>query len=141
MARTEPPAPLPTAPRNRSWRGWWRFVVLGAGGYLALTLGVIALVEGLGLGERPAYALVIVLVMAGNFYANRRFVFPAGRTGAPARQALRFLVAAITFRGLEFGLFSALIGPCAMPYVYAIALTSALSFGVKYYVFARWVFR
>lgn len=118
-----------------------KFLLVGLGGYALLTFGVIALVEWVGLGKRPAYAIMISVVMVTNFYANRRFVFPAGRTGAPARQAVRFLGTSVTFRLLEFMLYSTMIGPFEVPYVAAIALTSALSYGVKYYVFSQWVFR
>ena len=139
--KTEPSPALPGVSTNRSWRGWWLFLVIGLLGYALLTFGVYALHEWGGVDERPAYALMIVLVMAGNFFANRRVVFPAGRTGEPARQAIRFLGAALTFRVVEFLLFSLFIGPLAIHYIAAIALTSALSYFGKYYVFARWVFR
>ncbi|MCC5024294.1 MAG: GtrA family protein [Candidatus Synoicihabitans palmerolidicus] len=126
---------------NRSWRGLWRFVIIGLGSYLALTFGVIALVETAHLGEHLAYAIMITAVMIANFYANRRFVFPASRTGAPARQAAKFLPAALSFGVIEFALFSLFIGPLAIPYVIAIAVTSAVSYGAKYYVFSVWIFR
>lgn len=126
---------------NRSWRGWWLFLFIGLLGYLALTLGVIGLHEWLHWDERVAFGLMIFLVMAGNFIANRRVVFPSGRTGAPARQAIRFLVAALSFRVVEIALYALLIGPWAIHYVAAIALTSAVSYLAKYYVFSIWVFR
>ena len=126
---------------NRSWRGWWLFLLIGIVGYVVLTLGVIALHEGLQWDERGAFGVMIFVVMAGNFIANRRVVFPSGRTGAPARQAVRFLIAALTFRLIELGVYSLLIGPFAVHYVTAIALTSALSYLAKYYVFSIWVFR
>ena len=102
---------------------------------------MIALHEGLQWDERGAFGVMIFVVMAGNFIANRRVVFPSGRTGAPARQAVRFLIAALTFRLIELGVYSLLIGPFAVHYVTAIALTSALSYLAKYYVFSIWVFR
>lgn len=127
---------------NRSWRGWFKFIAVGLGGYLVLTGGVVVLVELLGMGERPAYAIMIVLVMAANFFVSRAHVFPQGRTGEPARQAVRFLVVALSSRVVEYFSYSWLIDPPAdMPYVYAITLVSALSYVVKYYAFSAWVFR
>lgn len=126
---------------NRSWTGWWRFLAIGLGGYLALTFGTIALVEWRGLPQRPAFTIMITAVMIGNFYASRRFVFPDSRTEEAKRQAIRFFTAALSFRVLEYLLFSLLIGPLAINYVIAIAITSAASYVIKYYVFSIWVFR
>ncbi len=126
---------------QRSWRGWGKFLLIGLGGYLVLTVGTIALVEGVQLSERLAYAIMITGVMIGNFYATRHVVFPTSRSGQTHRQALRFFAAAIAFRLLEFLLFSFLVGPLATPYVVAILLTSAVTYGLKYYVFSIWVFR
>jgi putative flippase GtrA len=126
---------------NRSWAGWWRFLIIGLGGYLALTFGTIALVEWINLGERPAYTIMITLVMIGNFYATRHVVFPSSRSDQTHQQAIRFFTAALSFRVLEFFLFSLLIGPLAINYVVAIAITAAASYVIKYYVFSIWVFR
>jgi len=134
------PAPTPTK-SHRSWTGWWRFLAIGLGGYLALTFGTVALVKWIGLSQRPAYAIMITAVMIGNFYASRRFVFPASRSDKAKRQAIRFFTASLSFRVLEYLLFSLLIGPCAINYVIAIAVTSAASYVIKYYIFSIWVFR
>jgi len=84
---------------------------------------------------------MITAVMIGNFYASRRFVFPANHSDKAKRQAIRFFTAALSFRVLEYLLFSLLIGPFAINYVIAIALTSAASYMIKYYIFSIWVFR
>ncbi len=137
-----PPAPSALPVSNRSWRGWWRFIAVGLGGYVVLTLGVVGLVEVAGLGKRPAYAIMILLVMALNFYFSRAHVFPHGRTGKPARQAMRFLVVASSSRVAEYVSYSFLIGPgVEMPYVAALTLVSALSYLAKFYLFSAWVFR
>ena len=131
-----------SAASNRSWRGWFKFIAVGLSGYLVLTGGVVVLVELLGMGKRPAYAIMIMLVMAGNFFVSRAHVFPHGRTGEPARQAVKFLVVALSSRVVEYFSYSWLIGPPTdMPYVYAITVVSALSYVIKYYAFSAWVFR
>ncbi|WP_221029846.1 GtrA family protein [Actomonas aquatica] len=140
MPATDPTATSATT-SNRSWRGWWIFLAIGLVGYLVLTFGVFALHEWAQFDERLAYAIMITLVMIGNFIANRRIVFPAGRTGAPARQAVKFLIAALTFRVIEFILYSLCIGPLGINYLVAIAVTSAVAYWAKYYVFSFWVFR
>ena len=131
----------PALPANRSWRGWWIFLAVGLAGYAALTFGVFALHEWARFDERLAYGIMIMVVMAGNFFANRRLVFPSGRTGEPARQAIRFLVAALSFRLIELALYSWAIGPLGINYLVAIALVSAVSYVAKYLVFSYWVFR
>ena len=131
-----------STPSNHSWRGWLKFVAVGLSGYLVLTGSVVVLVELVGMGRRPAFAIMIILVMAANFYVSRKHVFPQGRTGEPARQAVKFLVVALSSRVVEYFSYSWLIDPpVAMPYVYAITLVSALSYIIKYYVFSAWVFR
>ena len=129
------------ATSNRSWQGWLKFIAIGLGGYVVLTLGVIAMVELFGLGERLSYAVMIMTVMMGNFYANRRFVYPHSDRSKASRQVVRFFVIAMIFRVLEFYSFSLLIGPLEMNYVIALTLTSALGYLIKYFVFSIWVFR
>lgn len=126
---------------NRSWRGWWLFIAIGLIGYVVLTFGVFALHEWAGWSERLAYGVMIFAVMGGNFVANRRLVFPAGRTGEPARQAVRFLIAALTFRVVEFYLYTLCIGPLRINYLVAIAVVSSVSYLGKYFIFSRFVFR
>jgi putative flippase GtrA len=133
---------VPPAPKsNRSWAGWWRFLIIGLGGYFALTFGTVALVEWVNLNARLAYAIMITVVMVGNFYATRHIVFPSSRSEKTHRQAIRFFTAALLFRVIEFALYSVAIGPLEINYVVAIALTSAVSYAAKYYVFSIWVFR
>ncbi|GAB5558541.1 MAG: hypothetical protein SynsKO_01880 [Synoicihabitans sp.] len=126
---------------NRSLGGWLKFIAIGLGGYVVLTLGVIALVEWAGWGKRLSYALVIMVVMCGNFYANRRFVYPQSKQRKKTSQAARFVFFAMLFRVLEFYCYSWLIGPIGMNYVIALTLTSAVGYLIKYYVFSIWVFR
>ncbi len=134
-----PPAAPPTS--NRSWRGWWIFIAVGLSGYVLLTGGVFALHEWAHFSERLAYGIMIFAVMGGNYVANRRLVFPAGRTGEPARQAVRFLLVALVFRVIEFGLYSLCIGPLRIHYLVAIAVVSSVSYLGKYFIFSRFVFR
>lgn len=126
---------------NHSWRGWLKFIAIGLSGYVVLTAGVVAMVELAGWGERLSYAVMILTVMLGNFYANRRFVYPHSNRSNASQQALRFLVIAMIFRVLEFYSFSLLIGPFGVNYVVALTLTSALGYLIKYFVFSIWVFR
>lgn len=137
QSTTEPPA----SAANRSLSGWLKFIAIGLSGYVVLTAGVVALVELAGLSERLAYALTITAVMLGNFYANRRFVYPQSHRSKASHQALRFLAVALVFRVIEFYGYSLLIGPIGMHYVIALTLTSAIGYLIKYYVFSIWVFR
>ncbi len=129
------------ASANHSWRGWLKFIAIGLSGYVVLTLGVVAMVEVLGWEERLSYGIMIMTVMMGNFYANRRFVYPHSNRSKASYQAVRFVTIAMIFRVLEFYGFSLLIGPLAVNYVIALTLTSALGYLIKYFVFSIWVFR
>lgn len=129
------------ATSNHSWRGWLKFIAIGLSGYVVLTAGVAALVELAGWDERPAYIVVISLVMCGNFYANRHFVYPQGRQRDQTSQAARFVFFALLFRVLEYVAYAWLIGPAGWHYVIALTLTSSLGYLIKYFVFSIWVFR
>lgn len=131
-----------TAAANRSWAGWFKFIAVGLSGYLILTGGVAALVELLGMDERPAFVIMIMLVMAGNFYVSRALVFPQGRNSGAKGQAGRFLVVALSSRVFEYFTYAWLIGPVIdLHYVFAITAVSAVSYVIKYYIFSAWVFR
>ncbi len=129
------------AAANRSWGGWLKFIAIGLSGYGVLTAGVAALVELAHWGERPAYLVVICLVMCGNFYANRHFVYPQGTQRTKRSQAARFVFFALLFRVLEYLGYAALIGPVEMHYIIALTLTSSIGYLIKYFVFSIWVFR
>lgn len=131
----------PSSSGNRSLSGWLKFIAIGLSGYVVLTLGVIALVELAGWGKRLSYAVAIMVVMCGNFDANRRFVYPQSKQRNKTSQAARFVFFALLFRVLEFYSFSWLIGPIGMNYVLALTVTSAVGYPIKYYVFSIWVFR
>lgn len=126
---------------NRSWAGWLKFIAIGLSGYVVLTAGVAALVELAHWDERPAYLVTICLVMCGNFYANRHFVYPQGTQRTQRSQAVRFVLFALLFRVLEYLGYVALIGPAEMHYVIALTLTSSIGYLIKYFVFSIWVFR
>ena len=131
----------PSSSGNRSLGGWLKFIAIGLGGYLVLTGGVTALVELGDWGERPAYIIVITIVMCGNFYANRHFVYPQSKQRKKGSQAARFPFFALLFRVLEYAAYSWLIGPIEMHYVIVITLTSSIGYLIKYYVFSIWDFR
>ena len=131
----------PGSAANRSWHGWLKFLAVGLGGYVVLTGAVMALVEWVGLGERLSFAIVITLVMFGNFYANRRFVYPQSHQRDAVSQAIRFFTVAVFFRVLEFFTYSWLIGPLGINYVIALTATCSLGYLIKYYAFSIWVFR
>lgn|GEM_PF-983215 len=130
-----------TPPPPRSWRSFLKFIAVGLTGFGILSGGVALLVELFGVREQTAFGFTIVLVMALTFMANRRFIFPAGRTGAPARQAVRFLIVALSSRVVEYYGFDYLIVHDLVHYFWAIVIVSALSYLAKYYAFSAWVFR
>jgi putative flippase GtrA len=129
------------ATSNRSWGGWLKFIAIGLSGYVGLTAGVAALVELAHWGERPAYLVTISIVMCGNFYANRHFVYPHGRQRKKTSQIVRFVSIALLFRVLEYLAYSWLIDPVGTHYLIALTLTSSIGYLIKYFVFSIWVFR
>lgn len=119
-----------------------RFAVLGALSYALLLGGTSACVELGGMTARNAYGFMLTLVLAWNFYANRRFVFPSSAGGAAGRQALRFVCASVAFRMLEYALVTRLmLDWLGLPYALAITLGTGGMLGLKYIVFSRLVFR
>ena len=125
----------------RSLRNFFKFIAVGLTGFGVLSGGVALLVEVGGVREQTSFGIMIILVMAMTFFVNRRFIFPAGRTGEPARQAIRFLVVALSSRVVEYYGFDFLIVHEIVHYFWAIVIVSALSYLAKYYAFSAWVFR
>jgi putative flippase GtrA len=85
---------------------------------------------------------MLTLVLAWNFYANRKFVFPSSHGDGATAQALRFAAASSGFRFLEYLLVTLLmLDWLRLPYALAITLGTGGMLGLKYVVFTRFVFR
>lgn len=113
-----------------------RWLVAGAGG-LAVSLVVTALMhEGVGLPEPAAFAIAVAVLFGLHFLSSAYFVF---RSGADGRMFLRYTIAALAFRGLDFVLFVAISG--LAPLYAAVVLAMAISNVCKFFVYRHHVFR
>jgi len=134
MSEAAPPRPPRASPLL--------FIALGGLSFATQLGGTAALAEGFGVAPRTAYAVMLAVVLAGNFFANRRLVFPAARAGRAGAQALRFAGASAAFRAIEYVLVThLLISVAGQPYPLAITLGTGLMLGIKYLVFSAYVFR
>ena len=116
----------------------WRFVQLG-GFAFALNLGItVTGHEIVGLPADLAFAIALVTVFFVNFYGFRRFVYR--KCGPARRQMLRFLIALIPLRAIEFAAFVALHQLAGIDYVVATILVLATSAIAKFITFRLWVF-
>ncbi len=112
-----------------------RYVLGGLGG-LGVSLAVTALMrEAAGLSDELSFAIALAVVFGFYFVVNAVFVF---RSGVSGRNLLRYTVASLTFRALDFLLFSG-IAAVAPVYV-AVALAVGLSNSGKFLVYRRFVF-
>jgi dolichol-phosphate mannosyltransferase len=78
--------------RYGNWSHLAQFLVVGASG-LVVNLVVLTLLLHLGLFEKPAVAVAIVLSMIWNFALNRRFSFSYARDRSILRQFCVFIAA------------------------------------------------
>lgn len=112
-----------------------RYVCTGVGG-LAVSLGVTALMhEVAGLSVGASFAVALAVVFGLHFVANACFVF---RSGADGYMFLRYIVAALAFRVLDFVLFTG-IAEFAPLYV-GVVLAVGISNAIKFVVYRRHVF-
>lgn len=112
-----------------------RYLCTGAGG-LAVSLGVTTLMhEVAGLSAGASFAVALAVVFGLHFAANAFFVF---RSGAEGRIFLRYAVAALAFRALDFLLFAG-IAEFAPLYV-GVVLAVGISNAIKFVVYRRHVF-
>lgn len=104
---------------------------------LGLTHG---LHEVLGASAELAFLISLATVMVMNFLACRYFIFDA-REGDFRGQAVRFLMSALLFRGVEYLAFLVIHTWLGVHYLLAIAGVLGASFVTKFLFFGRFVFR
>lgn len=116
-----------------------RYLFLGCaiyGGSLILMYGLTELCR---LGELAAYALVQLVIGCTGFLIARRWVFQA-HGGQLGRQARRFLASSVSFRLLNFALYSLLWSLLSVPREIGILAAIALLLPVKFVVEKTLVF-
>lgn len=112
-----------------------RWLAAGAGG-LGVGLAVTALMhEEFGLPAPAAFAIAVAVLFALHFFSNAYFVF---RSGADGRRFLRYAMAALAFRALDYVLFVA--ASHLTPLYAAVVLAMAVSNVCKFFIYRRCVF-
>jgi putative flippase GtrA len=104
----------------------------------SITLGVpVALHEGLGVDERIAVAVALVIAFVVNFVTTRVYVF---KSAGNARAELnRFIAVSLAFRLGEYGLFLLLFS-LGIVYYIAQLVVLILSFVLKFLTYRRFVY-
>lgn len=127
--------PIPTDfPRQLS-----RFVLGAAFVYLQANLLVWVFLYITELNAAEAYAFTQIIMIFVNFTINRKWVF---RSNHPAvkRQLYRFIWLTITFRLLDWVIFTAVIRLFLLPIPFAIFIAMSLVFPTKFLVYRKYVF-
>ena len=108
----------------------------------ALNVGGFWLLHDLlGVSGNVSYALSLLLVFVVNFYLFRHWVFAGGASRPAGRQVLDYLVAAVSFRLSEFGVFCLLDPRLEVPSVVIVIGISIVATIAKFGVFNGRVFR
>ena len=114
-----------------------RYILGGLGG-LAVSVGVTAFLrEVVVLPVDLSFAIALVVVFSFHFAANALFVF---RTGTDRHIFMRYTIAALAFRSLDFLLFKGLLVLASLAYPVAIVLAVLASNSVKFLVYSNYVF-
>ena len=113
-----------------------------AGGFVtfASTLLIMGLWLGLiGIPNLVAYALTHVTVLAIGFALNRYWIFRAG-DGNIADQGIRFVLANLAFRALDWCIYSAIALLLGSPVVLNVLVANALVLPMKFLFYRHQVF-
>jgi len=117
-----------------------RFVVVGADVF-PINVGLTALLhEVLHLPEEAAFAIALATVFVVGFFANRHLVFAAG-AGRIRPQMVRYVVAAVGFRIVQFASFLVIHSWLGAPYLFAVVAVLSFWLVVKFVVFRALVFK
>jgi putative flippase GtrA len=124
---------------NPMLRSGTRYLLLG-GLSSALTVGLtVWLHEWVGLAEELAVPATYGVVLLNNFLWFRYFVFDAQHHPV-GRQATRFVLSSLGFRGVEYAGFLALHTWLGWPYLPVLIGLLVLSTVVKFVAFGGWIF-
>jgi putative flippase GtrA len=117
----------------------FRFMLAGGPAFaLALPLNYL-LVHWLGLGKAPAYAIVLGMQMAVNFFICRAFVFDSPPAAGTGKSLLIFVNGNILFRLADWLVYTFLTRHFGLPYL-GVQLFNVALFAFLKYEFARRVF-
>lgn len=112
----------------------------GTSGLSALvTLGLpVLLHEGGGVGDDKAVAIALTAAFFLNFFTTRSFVFRAN--GDPRHELMRFALASLVFRGLEYLVFLFVNNVIGLTYIYALLIVLLVSIPLKFFCYRLIVF-
>lgn len=111
-----------------------------SGASASITLGLpILLHEAFGVPVEHAVAAALVTAFVFNFVTMRLFVFRSD--GGAGWELLRYVLAALAFRLLEYGLFLLLNRWLGLMYVASLGLILAISTVLKFGFYRSFVFR
>ncbi len=140
------PARLGAAAPGRisRWIGGARgssFVRFALGGLLtyAATIGVLALWLAVGLPGPAAYAVTHCTVLALGFVLNRYWIFRA-RAGRATAQGIRFVVASLGFRFVDWCVYSAIDLTLGLPAPLTVMLANLSALPLKFHSYRSQVF-
>lgn len=118
---------------------FFRWCAVG-GVNLGINAGLTALLhEVAGMPEEGAYAVSLAVVFVLNFFTSRHYVFKSG-DGDSGGQLLRFLAAALLFRGLEYLAFLLVHTVLGVYYLVAVIGVQVVSFVAKFFFYGKFVF-
>jgi putative flippase GtrA len=116
-----------------------RFLIGGALTF-STTLLFMGLWSGLiGLPDLLAYALTQVTVLVVGFFLNRRWIFRA-TSGNAAEQGLRFLLANVSFRFVDWCIYSTISLTLAPAVIVNVMAANLIVLPMKYFFYRHQVF-
>lgn len=118
-----------------------RFRYIIASGFsftLAISLSFL-MKSVIGLNEKVAVGITLIIVFFVNFIIIRYFVFQS--TAEPVKQFINFALSSIAFRLMEYGLFILLLSWANAYYLFALSCAMIVTFVLKYFFQKKIVFR
>lgn len=117
---------------------WVRYVVV-SGFNVCLIFGLtVGSHELLEFSEHVAGGIALVSAYCINFLTARYIIFTNSESWS--RQLMRFIITSSSFRLCEYLGFVILIGVIGVYYLFALAVTLATSFILKFVIYKSWVF-
>lgn len=116
--------------------------MVGAVGFVVDGAILVALVDGAGWPRTWSRIPSFLVAVTVTWRLHRHFTFTHARRAPPSvREWARFALANAFGNGLNLALYWALVVAADFRVLPALALASAVAFGVNYAASARWVFR
>jgi dolichol-phosphate mannosyltransferase len=126
--------------RTHNWLQLFRFVAVGASGYVVNLAVFAGCVHLLGIDYRIASLIAFLVSVTNNFWLNRHWTFDA-KHAHPVDQGARFFAVSVLAYGFTYVVLVALVSGAGMPKVVAQAIAIVAGTPLSFLGQKLWSFR